>query len=381
MKNMRKIFFGFGVSAFALLGGFVGISQNNVFDSQINEIIEADASVTIELNEQGVYEISTADQLALVSKQIADGVEGYRSASYMLTADINLGTKLWTPIGTADNAFTGDFNGNGYTISNLIVTNESAIDGYYGLFGKVNGGGIYNIILDSGYTTSTVNTSGNLAGSVENCFIGGIYDKNTLGKTIGTVGNGVKFYQGDLSSPNTITARSGSVSITGYLKTYIAHGGIIADSNNYGARIYKESCIVPTTDSSRSSLSSDNFSGFNGVRVGNLNNPSYVYKVGNEGTWVTGSTYTKTVSWTDKSSVSFTFNKPAHEENELADDTVLGYYGKTYEEIVSYLNAYNENFDLIKLELGNVTLFSEAVRYSPQGAKITNDTTICKERF
>ena len=56
---------------------------------------------------------------------------------YVLSNDIDLsGYPNWEPIGTLANPFTGTFNGNGHTISNLTI-NRPAQDNV-GLFGVIN---------------------------------------------------------------------------------------------------------------------------------------------------------------------------------------------------------------------------------------------------
>lgn len=79
-------------------------------------------------------------------KRFADDVNGgQRDLNAIQTADIDLGEiENWVPINWAyDSAapFTGIYNGNGYTISNLTIS--SMTDGhYFGLFGKINYGAL-----------------------------------------------------------------------------------------------------------------------------------------------------------------------------------------------------------------------------------------------
>lgn len=68
----------------------------------------------------------------------------------LLLADIDLGNEEWTPIGTFDNPFEGDFDGMGHTISNLKITSGQNV----GLFGQITmkGGvnylpGVFNLTL------------------------------------------------------------------------------------------------------------------------------------------------------------------------------------------------------------------------------------------
>ncbi|AKB33386.1 N-acetylmuramoyl-L-alanine amidase [Methanosarcina siciliae HI350] len=91
------------------------------------------------------YQIATAEQL--------DQVRNYLDKDFVLTADIDLsGYENWEPIGTfqplsddpedeetpdPELAFTGTFNGNGYTISNLTIDQPEGMS--VGLFGCVAG--------------------------------------------------------------------------------------------------------------------------------------------------------------------------------------------------------------------------------------------------
>ncbi len=77
----------------------------------------------------GVYQIETKDNLLWLSQsEDADW-----SADYIQTADIDASTiSDFTPIGNYDSRFTGSYNGQGHTISNLTITgsNRTALFGY-----------------------------------------------------------------------------------------------------------------------------------------------------------------------------------------------------------------------------------------------------------
>ena len=93
--------------------------------------------------------INSAEQLAGLAKMVNEGekLSGY---TVTLNADIDLNNLNWTPIGTSSNAFEGNFNGNGHTISNLSVT----VDGdNAGLFGYTKGGKVENISIHNAEIT------------------------------------------------------------------------------------------------------------------------------------------------------------------------------------------------------------------------------------
>ena len=122
------------------------------------------------------YQIANGAQLALLSEQ-ADKSEMTKGKFYILTKDIDLGGKPWTPIGTyrwAYCTFEGNFDGRGHSVTNLSVDAEVTYadtdETYAGLFGYVNLGTIQNLSV-SGTVQSTRSahpTVGGVAG-----FIGG----------------------------------------------------------------------------------------------------------------------------------------------------------------------------------------------------------------
>lgn len=91
-----------------------------------------------------VYTITTAEQLAGLATLVNEGASFDTKVVY-LGADIDLQYLEWTPIGNAEHAFNGTFDGRGYTISNLKINTESS---YLGLFGNVSGN-ISNFTIDN----------------------------------------------------------------------------------------------------------------------------------------------------------------------------------------------------------------------------------------
>ena len=85
---------------------------------------------------------------------------------YALVCDIDLGGAKWTPIGTKEDPFTGEFDGNGYTVSNFKITTGGA---YVGLFGYNNG-----VIKNLGVENFTVNVSKN-----DDVYAGGLVGYNS----------------------------------------------------------------------------------------------------------------------------------------------------------------------------------------------------------
>ena len=82
--------------------------------------------------------------------------------NYMQQADIELSTDEWIPIGTWDNPFTGTFNGNGYEIIGLTMTDPNAE--IIGMFGVARDNAqIYNITLRDFDTMSAGKNAANIS--------------------------------------------------------------------------------------------------------------------------------------------------------------------------------------------------------------------------
>lgn len=97
----------------------------------------------------------------------------FRNTAAVLNADLNLEGVVLTPIGTNDNPFNGYFNGQGHTISNLVMESSEAVG--YGLFGwVVSPATIENLRLDSTCSISGEHFVG-LIGASKEGFSGDIY--------------------------------------------------------------------------------------------------------------------------------------------------------------------------------------------------------------
>ena len=89
---------------------------------------EEDALLDVDFEGAGTirnpYQISSAPQLSRMmqlvnSGAVNDGGARYKDACYVLTSDIDLSEKYWTPIGTEENMFGGRFNFNNHTVTNI----------------------------------------------------------------------------------------------------------------------------------------------------------------------------------------------------------------------------------------------------------------------
>ena len=143
------------------------------------------------------YQIADGAQLAYLANSV-NGGESYADTYFVLTANIDLGNKDWTPIansfsdallgGSDYRVFAGNFDGNGYAISNVSIGSEAAPleADVFGFFGATEGK-ISNLNLDTvsihgiakvasigavvGFAGGLVGSSG---GSIENCHVTGL---------------------------------------------------------------------------------------------------------------------------------------------------------------------------------------------------------------
>ena len=107
--------------------------------------------------------ISTADDLHNLATLVNNG-QSMSGKTFILTNDIDLSSyRNWTSIGRSDNFFSGNFDGCGYTISNLTQLVDESAEGQHniGLFGHTNYANIKNMVLDNFYIEahSTINPS------------------------------------------------------------------------------------------------------------------------------------------------------------------------------------------------------------------------------
>ena len=142
------------------------------------------------------YQIANGAELAYLASSVNNG-ETYEAKNFVLTANIDLNGLPWTPIansfsdalfgGSDYRVFAGNFDGKGYTISNVSIGSETTPleSDVFGLFGATEGK-ISNLNLDtvsihgvakiaSGYVIGIAGgLVGSSAGSIENCHVTGL---------------------------------------------------------------------------------------------------------------------------------------------------------------------------------------------------------------
>lgn len=120
--------------------------------------------VTLPTEVDGVYTITTPAELAGIAKLVNDG-DNMAGKTVKLAADLDLNNRPWTPIGhyegtneTTNKPFSGTFDGDGHTISNLMLVSGKANTGL-GLFGLFGSGStpmpeIRNLTIDGASVNS-----------------------------------------------------------------------------------------------------------------------------------------------------------------------------------------------------------------------------------
>ncbi len=127
------------------------------------------------VHKDGWTRIATADEFAAI---FSDAKARYKK--YLLVADIDMnnltgGNKSITPLGV----FSGTFDGDGYTVSNITFSYSSALGGGSGMFNNLNEGSVINLALDGVKFDSTVGgksaigaiAAGARAATIENVFV------------------------------------------------------------------------------------------------------------------------------------------------------------------------------------------------------------------
>ena len=117
---------------------------------------------------------TTPTQYMLVNNATnLQAINTYLSGNFALGTPITLAGNF-TPIGTAATPYTGEFDGQGYTINNLSITNSTPnVD--LGLFGAISGNTIMNVNLNNATINQTADNNG------QSTYIGSLVGLNNGG--------------------------------------------------------------------------------------------------------------------------------------------------------------------------------------------------------
>ena len=245
------------------------------------------------------YIITTVEQLqAIKILNSTEGVHVKLGNDIDLSSECSEGKRNWTPIGTQDNPFKGEFDGNGKSILNLYI-NSGTANVNTALFGY-NEGTIRNL-----NTTGTIiNTQGASGivyenkGTIENCINNIDITNNTIQYAAGIVIQNYGVIKKCTNKGNVLASKSAEIGgyagiagvnrnqgvieqciNEGIIEGYNTVGGIAGTNQNQG--IIKE-CI------NKQSVNGNNYIGgiaghnigggriYNSYNVANVTGPTYI---------------------------------------------------------------------------------------------------------
>lgn len=329
-------------------------------------------------NSNGQYELSTELHMLWFAKNFSSGED-----SAVLMDNIDMKDAQWTPIGTADKPFSGNFDGNGHTISGLNYSGE-----YAGLFGYINNGTISNIKLaDSSFANGTasggicaVNNGGTIENSaVDNVAVSGGTAGGICGQNSGTITD--CFFSANVSSDGKYGGICGSNS--GTIKSTVSlYAGAAVGENTNGDI---ENCFYNSDIAGRQKFGS-------GLETTDLTDPSILKKLGNSWSKAANTTtvlfYPElTVFKTDKYSVRVKYRltlentdkAPAYKDtlHFVFDVQSAPENSKKWNSIVAnlaYNNVRQQDFELsldgVKLEIDAAPVVGNRLNLMLDGGKI-----------
>ena len=151
---------------------------------------------------------------------------------YELTADIDLASTDWQPIGDFNEPFTGVFRGNGHTISNLTLkagnTNDIGLFGAIGESGRVENVGLVNVNITANNNIGSI--AGYNFGTIINSYAGGklVAMSNYAGGLVGRNRGGII-----VNSYADVDIRSNGI-LVGGLVGFAELNGSIVNSYAFG---------------------------------------------------------------------------------------------------------------------------------------------------
>ena len=253
--------------------------------------------------ESNPYQIATGSQLAYLAS-IVNGGDNCANKYFLMTSDIDLGNRQWTPIGkTFVNAllgstpyycFAGNFDGGNYTISNLVMGSASSpvTADVGGLFGA-SVGVLKNITLDTvslycnafatsqGYVVGMFGAlAGYAAGSISNCHIttlsmstsvptSGFVIANWIGGFVGTLDGGASI--SNCAVEGTIADNSGKGSI----------GGFVGELGKTSSISYSGANVVVTSTKTSNGAAVGGFIGKGNSETDSTTTINHCYATGN----------------------------------------------------------------------------------------------------
>lgn len=167
----------------------------------------------------------------------------YRSAHYELTADIDMSEtyhsgengQSWTPIGSYSIQFSGNFNGNHKTISNLYIYNTNST--HVGLFGYTDNAVITNLhIKNANISNTNCSSIGGVVGYCVNGSISGCSFSGSISSSSASAGGIVGYVKGTTITQCTVSGAVNGSSAGGI----VGHAeGTISYCSSYASVVAK----------------------------------------------------------------------------------------------------------------------------------------------
>lgn len=99
-------------------------------------------------------DITNQNQLVEFANLVNDGTDSFEDKTIMLTEDISLNsTSNWVPIGTSEHPFKGTFDGDGHTVSGMMIDSEVDTDAV-SFIGVAEGAKIQNLTVAGNITVN-----------------------------------------------------------------------------------------------------------------------------------------------------------------------------------------------------------------------------------
>ena len=242
---------------------FVGWSDGEQSATRTEENVQTDVEVSAQFSEldlpafaggngtqESPYQINTMRHLR--------HMELYPAAHYILTGNITLtsaeqGQSNFAPLFDDETMFTGTFDGNGYTISNLAIYNTDTF--YTGLFACIGADGkVFDLTLeniDLQGTNYIGGVAGYALGAVTNCTVTGeiaYLSQNNYGVFLGGIAG---------RAENDLNGCTAEVAITAYEVGGTAYAGGIAGYCAYNMQSV-ESAVTLASQSAVTITQADN---------------------------------------------------------------------------------------------------------------------------
>ena len=173
MKKEIKLLF-VSVVAFCTLAMCAFAIPGAVIDTdaaiEISDAVQDDEAVLLAISGSG----TATDPFIVVTEEDLMLVSDFPDCHFKLANDIALTSTNWEPLCVLTDPFSGTFDGDGYTISNLTITSSRTENGLF----SENAGTIKNLNVETSTTGVILSTytgilAGKNSGTIENCNVSG----------------------------------------------------------------------------------------------------------------------------------------------------------------------------------------------------------------